>query len=95
MPNFQFALSNSFQPEGVVNVKHPFQPEDSISVDALMALVDHEYELLRDEDACDPFGLDVSGRLNNLLNRIISSLSSDQDKNAFIAAATERYIGEQ
>jgi len=75
-------------------IQHPFQPQTSIPLEELMVLIDHEYELLRDEDACDPFGLDVSGRLNTLLNRVVSSLSSDPDKTAFLAAATERYIGE-
>ncbi|WP_116894808.1 hypothetical protein [Pseudomonas savastanoi] len=76
-----------------MNVQHPFQPSDTIPLDELMSLIDHEYELIRDEDAGDKFGLDVVERLNKLVNCVASNLISARDKAAFKAAVIERYIG--
>lgn len=74
-------------------IQHPFAPNDTIQLDALMELIDHEYEMLRDVDSAAEFGHDVTGDLNKLLNTVQASLSRAHHKAAFIVAATERYVG--
>lgn len=78
-----------------MNVQHPFQPSDTIPLDELMSLIDHEYGLIHDEAAGDKFGLDVIERLHKLLNGVASNLISARDKAAFKVAVIDRYIGDQ
>jgi hypothetical protein len=77
-----------------MNIQHPFQPNDTITLAELMGLIEHEHELLLEQNKGDQFGFDVAGHLNGLLNGVLNHLSSDQDKAAFVSAATERFIGE-